>query len=166
MRIRRADAHDAAGLLSLYASCIRLPFCAWNAEYPNAEILADDLSNEAVYLLDENGLPLAAVSVLTRSLWAHDGIPWQLNDRPVMLARVCVRPELQGQGLAARFLSGVLEALSAQGFRAARLAVDKNHLAAIRLYEKLSFSRCGEVYKYEEDFFCYERPLTGSKARS
>lgn len=159
MTIRRADAHDAAQLLSLYTSCIGLPFCAWNTDYPNAEILADDLSNEAVYLLEENGQLLAAVSVLSHSLWANDGIPWQLNDNPVMLARVCVRPSLQGRGLATCFLSGVLEILSAQGFRAARLAVDKNHLAAIRLYEKLSFSRCGEVYKYEEDFYCYERPL-------
>ena len=64
------------------------------------------------------------------------------------------------QGLATRFLSDVLEILSSEGFRAARLAVDKNHLAAIRLYEKLGFSRCGEVYKYGENFFCYERPLT------
>ena len=159
---RRADSRDTDALLSLYASCIGLPFCAWSADYPNAEILADDLANEAIYLLEENNQPLAAVSVLAHSLWAHDGIPWQLNERPVMLARVCVRPDLQGQGIGTRFLSGVLEALAAQGFRAARLAVDKNHLAAIRLYEKLGFSRCGEVYKYEENFYCYERPLTNS----
>lgn len=161
MTLRRADARDSARLLSLYASCVGLPFCTWNADYPNAEILSDDLAGEAVYIIiEENGQPLAAVSALAHSLWADDGIPWQLNDCPVMLARVCVRPDLQGQGLAARFLSDVLKILSSEGFRAARLAVDKNHLAAIRLYEKLGFSRCGEVYKYGENFFCYERPLT------
>ena len=165
MTLQRADAHDSARLLSLYASCVGLPFCAWNADYPNAEILSDDLAGEAVYIIEENGQPLAAVSALAHSLWANDGIPWRLNDRPVMLARVCVRPDLQGQGLAARFLSDVLEILSSEGFRAARLAVDKNHLAAIRLYEKLGFSRCGEVYKYEENFFCYERPLTDPSSR-
>ena len=75
---------------------------------------------------------------------------------PCELARIGVCPELQKQGIGTLMLQHCFEIAKSQGFDGIRILVAKTNSAALALYEKNGFERCGEVFKFDIDFYCYQ----------
>lgn len=65
----------------------------------------------------------------------YDGVP---------SIAISLLPGYRGQGLGKRLLSGLLDELRAAGHRRVTLAVQKENLAACRLYRGLGFQTVGE----------------------
>lgn len=149
---------DAEALLSLYRRQIGLPGCSWNAFYPSLDNVREDLAASALYLLFENDTLLAAASC--GPFHELDHLPfWSPAAAPFELARVCVEPSRQGQGLAAALLSALLADVRRRGCDSVRLLAGENHPAALRLYERAGFIRRGAAREYDLDFFAYDISL-------
>lgn len=68
--LRRARESDLNAVMLLYRDAIGSPGLPWSEEYPNREVLAADYAAGGLYILEENGLPVAAASVVPEN--EHD----------------------------------------------------------------------------------------------
>ncbi|MDD3242346.1 MAG: GNAT family N-acetyltransferase [Eubacteriales bacterium] len=161
--MREAHPEDAAELLALYRAQVGTPGCTWDDEYPGAENIREDLDMGALYCLRQpDGRLAGAVSV-----GAFDELKelvWELPlQNPCELARICIRPELHGRGLATQLLKDALRDAARRGFDGVRLLVAVSNPAALALYAHSGFSKRGTVRMYGNDYFCMERALRAEK---
>lgn len=156
---RHASAEDIPSLLALYRSLVGTPGCAWNDAYPGRENILEDLARQALYCLcAPDGTIVAAASAGQDD--ELQGLCWSPEIQSFCdLSRVAVRPELQNQGLGGLLLRHVMQDARQRGFDGMRMLVSSGNPAAVALYEKAAFSRCGQVERYGIDFYCYERKL-------
>lgn len=153
--IRKGLPQDAEALLMLYRQQLGRPGCAWDEEYPCLANIREDLELEALYLLLDEGELVAAASC--GPFHELDHLPlWRKSSRPFELARVCVRPDRQGQGLASQLLKAILQDLPRRGCDGLRLLASLDNPPALRLYERAGFTRQGMAHAYDLDFAAYD----------
>lgn len=148
-----ASHDDIPEIVDIYRSLVGTPGCTWDLEYPSRESAEWDFENKSLYVLKQNGKIVAAASAGDFNELGH--LPWT-PEHPCELARIGVMPSMQGRGVGTAILQSVMKAMREKGFDGIRMLVSKTNPAALALYEKNGFSRCGEVFMYDIDFFCYE----------
>ena len=62
------------------------------------------------------------------------------------LARLAVRPELQGRGLGAALVSDLIERIQNNGGTRVTVNTQADNMSSLALYHKLGFRRTGEQY--------------------
>lgn len=80
-----------------------------------------------------------------------------LDRRVAFITSVSVQSEWQGQGLASRLMERCIGYVQARGFKGVELEVDKENVAAIKLYEKAGFSGNGAEGRFMRLFLDIER---------
>lgn len=159
-KIERACASDAASILSLYRSLVGTPFCTWDEEYPNLEIVKDDLSQYKVFIVRDESKEIiaAAVSAYDDSLdslapWYKDVKKWAL------LTRLGVAREYQNCGIARQLVRFVMDDAANDGCGGIRFLVAPDNPPAQRMYQSIGFDICGETCHYEMNWLCYQKKL-------
>jgi len=147
---------DIPEIVNIYSGLIGTPGCTWSEDYPNKDTAEDDISNGWLYILKKHDR-IAAVASLGDFGELSD-LEWKPKN-PCELARIGVRPELHNQGVGTLMLLHCFEIAKSQGFDGIRILVAKTNAAALALYEKNGFERCGEVNRYDIDFYCYQKNL-------
>ena len=85
---------------------------------------------------------------------------WDENIAPAgELARLCVREDMQNQGIAKEMMRYAFDALKEQGKKGVHILVRKGHAGAIACYTALGFQQVGECSLFEKEFICMEREL-------
>lgn len=159
--LRRARESDLTAVMRLYKSAIGFPGLPWSEDYPNEALLAADYEAGGLYILEENGLPVAAASVVPENEY-DDMTCWQILDGTQKeLARVVVDPSERKHGYANKMLTLLLEELEKSGCHAVHLLVAVGNEAANRLYRSLGFAFLGECRKFDCDFYACEKILSG-----
>jgi len=151
-----ASISDASEILALYHSLIGTEGCAWNVDYPNMEFVESDIRNESLYILKDGDKIIAAtyagqIDELAELSWSPK--------KPCELARLAVRADMQKKGIASLLLGHVKRAVKERGFDGIVMMVSKANPPAIALYDRNGFVRCGEVFMFEIDFYCYEAKI-------
>ena len=75
---------------------------------------------------------------------------------PCELARIGVNPVFQNQGIGTIILQHIITAMKEKGFDGMRFIVSKTNPAALALYDKNGFERCGEAFVFDIDWYCYQ----------
>ncbi|MCL2851652.1 MAG: GNAT family N-acetyltransferase [Defluviitaleaceae bacterium] len=144
---------DIPEILDLYHSQIGTPGCAWNVYYPNNETAKSDIENESLYILKDDDKIIAVATAGRES--ELDNLQWALKN-PCELSRLAVIPTMKQQGIGTIILQNVIDSVKARGFDGIRMAVSKSNAAALALYDKNGFAKCGETSMYDIDFYCYQ----------
>ena len=156
MNFRPAQKNDAEAVLALYKAVIGTPFCVWDDEYPGSAEIERDLAAECLFVLEENGEIIGAISINPENeLDAQENVGEYSGAVSINLknerdcrrakenagefARVVIRPDAQGKGLGKILVAGILGKMRERGYEIARLAVEANHIPAQRLYRSLGF---------------------------
>lgn len=158
-RIVTATRDDREEILALYKTMLYGP-ADWNEYYPNEDTIEFDLSRNALYVMkdDENRI-IAAISidededVKNLSCWSRELIP------SAELARLCVRKDMQNQGIAKKMMRHVFEILKKEGNKGVHILVKTGHEAALSSYRAIGFRMVGECNLFDKDFVCMEIPL-------
>jgi aminoglycoside phosphotransferase (APT) family kinase protein/GNAT superfamily N-acetyltransferase len=144
---------DIPEIVNIYRSLIGTSGCTWGEDYPNKETAEDDINNGWLYALKKQGKIIGVVSI--GGFGELSDLKWKPKN-PCELARIGVRPELQKQGIGTLMLQHCFEIAKNQGFDGIRILVAKTNTSALAMYEKNGFERCGEVFKFDIDFYCYQ----------
>ena len=139
--------------MSIYNSLIGTPGCTWDLDYPSRETAEYDINNGFLYVL-KNGEKIIAVASAGNFDELED-LRWKLRN-PCELARIGVMPTMQKQGIGSILLKYVIEAMADKGYDGMRFTACKNNLAALALYDKNGFEKCGEVFRFDRDNICYQ----------
>ena len=140
-------------IAGIYRSLYGIPGGTWDEDYPNKETAEHDIDNGWLYTLKKQNKIVAVVSI--GDLGDLSDLEWKPKN-PCELARIGVRPELHKQGIGTLLLQHCFEIAKKQGFDGIRILVADKNTAALALYEKNGFERCGEVFRYDIDFYCYQ----------
>ena len=154
-----AKESDREEILALYRIQLGRPFCAWDEDYPGDHEITFDLSRNALYVLKRDGRIIAAISLEEdETVEALDC--WDPALAPGgELARLCVHPDFQNEGIARRMMQYGLEELKRRGFQSVHFLVNKYNEKAIRSYAAFDYNVAGECYLYDQEFLCYEKRL-------
>lgn len=160
MTIEKASATDQAEILALYRSLIGRPGCTWCEEYPDEEIVAEDLHSGSLYCARENGSIVGAVSIEWRDEEVERFDCWSKENEPAAyLSRVAVSRSAQGKGLAKELMRRTMAERKARGIKTARYPVSPGNEAAMRAYRALAFDFSGEADAFGQHWLCYEKRL-------
>ena len=158
-RIVTATRDDREEILALYKTMLYGP-ADWNEYYPNEDTIEFDLSRNALYVMkDDEDRIIAAISidededVKNLSCWSRELIP------RAQLARLCVRKDMQNQGIAKKMMRYVFEILKKEGNKGVHILVKTGHEAALSSYSAIGFRMVGECNLFDKDFVCMEIPL-------
>ena len=151
-----AKKEDTSKILEFYHSLIGTSGCTWNLDYPNEDIVNQDIINNSLYLLKENDVIISvAVAGIGSGYTKTAKLKWSSNN-PCDLARFGVLLSKQNCGIGSFMLNKVITAVKERGFDGIQLLVDKLSPTASALYDKNGFVQCGETQMDDTDFYCYE----------
>ena len=118
----------------------------WQNGYPNADMIIEDIISGQAYVALDEGELLAYAAVTKSPEKAYEAIydgNWEENEAEyLVLHRIAVASDVQGQGVAQTFLEGLIEGFDYLDFRSD--THDKNK-AMQHIFEKLGFKQVGKV---------------------
>lgn len=136
----------------------------WDDEYPDHALLTEDINANHLYKIMHEGRIISIIMINSWAAMAEDDgediDTWNpAFENACGLARFCIDPALQGQGLGRRIASSALEYAKTLGFDAVKLHAAMANPLTLHLYESMGFNKAGEIHLYEVDFACYEKAL-------
>lgn len=163
MNFLLAKKEDGETILGLYKSAIGSQGCTWDEGYPSVLHMESDMEREALFCLKtDEGEIVGAISIDDDK--QVENLPcWSLGGAE--LARLVVKESYQNQGVAGKLLTNAMEILKQRGYRYVHFLVSKNHIKALRAYDKLKFDNVGESDLYNGSWWCYEKKLQYFKAK-
>lgn len=168
-RFRPARLSDLPALMDLTRACIAamrsLGIEQWDEIYPAEPHHAADIAAGTLWLLEDGGRLIGSL-VLDETLdplW--EGLDWQLNEgRIAAVHRLMIHPSEQGRGLAKLCMEFAEARAGMKGFSALRLDTFTQNPAAVALYEKRGFRRCGTAQMRKGAFIGMEKAVAFPQA--
>lgn len=132
----------------------------WDAEYPNREILREDIEKGQLYIGSVNE-KTAVIYVLNHEFdEEYKNGQWKFPDKPFcIIHRLCVDPDFQNKGVAKAVIKHVEEYAAAKGFKAIRLDCFTGNPYAIKLYTNSGYNTVGYADWRIGRFFLMEKYL-------
>lgn len=131
-------------------------------DYPNVEIISEDLSSGNSYLLFDDNRLMGAFVLNEEQAPEYKTIPWCYGTRPITMHRLVIHPDYQGRGIAKDAMVLIEDIARNSAYDSLRLDTYSKNTAALALYEKVGYRKSGQVYFRGKDahFVCFETPLT------
>ncbi len=161
MNILRAKSSDLDAVMAIVRACTRhmesqgIP--QWDDKYPNLSVLEEDIAKRSLFVM-EVGTIIGAVVLndyqdpeYVEVSWAYPG------ERILVVHRLCVHPDSQGQGVASRLMGFAEKQAKKEGCSAIRLDAFTKNPAAVALYEKREYRKAGIVKFRTGPFYCFEK---------
>ncbi|WP_068774993.1 GNAT family N-acetyltransferase [Paenibacillus sp. FJAT-26967] len=150
VEIRVGHREDFNDIMELLARCIKVMQDGgsdqWDNNYPNRDVIGEDLLKETLYIAEREGQILGMVVLDEHPDEQYQNIFWKQAEGPhLIMHRLAVDPKAQGQGIARRLVEFAEDHARRGGFRSIRLDTYSKNTAALKLYQGLNYDRRGEV---------------------
>ncbi|MBU0941282.1 MAG: GNAT family N-acetyltransferase [Bacteroidetes bacterium] len=134
----------------------------WQDGYPNPEVILNDITKNAGYVLleDEDIVGYVALLINDEPEYANIEGQWLTNDDFVVFHRVAIAENQLGKGLAKKLLYYIEEFALANEIYSIKADTNFDNQAMITIFEKLGYAYCGQVYFRGSARRAYEKILT------
>lgn len=161
---RKALMEDLPEILVLYKAVVENMISSginqWSDEYPNKEVLTEDIEKgELILALSDKRIVSAFVmnefadEDYYKADWQYPHLRW------CVVHRLCVSPVCHRQGIATLVMNYVEGTAKLQGYEAIHLDTFSGNPKALSLYHKLGFVDVGEAYWARGRFIIMEKKL-------
>lgn len=150
IKIRTGRSEDLMVIMDMVSRCTKVMQDGgsdqWNDQYPNMDVIGEDLKRGALFVAEGEGRILGMV-VLDQNQEEHfETVDWKQVEGPhLIMHRLAVDPLAQGQGIARKLVTFAEEFALREGFRSIRLDTYSKNVAALKLYHGLGYDLRGEV---------------------
>lgn len=159
--VRKVKENELEVILSIYNSLIGTSGCTWSLDYPNIDDVKGDFLNDSLYVIMDNDQIIGAAAAGYSDEFEHL-LCWDKDIKKACdLSRVGVRSDFQGKGVAQFLLSFLENDVVKREFDGMHFIVSKTNPKALSLYNKMGYKCVGDVYMYDNDWYCYEKKLGG-----
>lgn len=133
----------------------------WQDGYPNTGVIQKDIESGAGYVLTEGGsiAGYSAVMLNNEPAYAEINGKWLTNKDFVVVHRIAVSQNYLGKGLAQKLLNYVEEFALERGIYSIKADTNFDNLAMMRIFDKLGYTYCGEVFFRGSARKAYEKVL-------
>tara|TARA_R110002126_G_scaffold26851_4_gene90170 strand:- start:1824 stop:2339 length:516 start_codon:yes stop_codon:yes gene_type:complete len=134
----------------------------WQDGYPNPEVILNDITKNAGYVLleDEDIVGYVALLINDEPEYANIEGEWLTNNDFVVFHRVAIAENQLGKGLAKKLLYHIEEFALANEIYSIKADTNFDNFAMIAVFEKLGYAYCGQVYFRGSARRAYEKVLT------
>ncbi len=134
----------------------------WDNNYPLPLHIHNDIANETAYVLKNTSGKIGCFgAVIFDGEPAYETIEgkWLSEKEYVVVHRLAVSQEAQGQGIASSFLQQVERLAEEKGIESFKVDTNFNNFAMMAVLDKLGFSYCGEISYDKGKRRAYEKIL-------
>ncbi len=134
----------------------------WDNNYPLPSHIHNDIANETAYVLkDSSGKTVCFGAVIFDGEAAYESIEgrWLSEKEYVVVHRLAVSQETQGQGVASLFLQQVEKLARQKGIESFKVDTNFDNFAMMAVLDKLGFTYCGEISYDKGKRRAYEKEL-------
>ncbi|MBY9078677.1 GNAT family N-acetyltransferase [Paenibacillus sp. HN-1] len=148
--IRQGRMDDLEQIMALIAECVRVMreggSDQWNESYPNREVIAEDIEQGTIYVLEDDGAPAGIIVLDENEAEEYKSIDWVHKEgRYLVMHRLAVHPRIQGKGIARRLLAFAEDQAVREGYSSIRMDTYAKNDRALGLYLRLGYETRGEV---------------------
>ena len=134
----------------------------WDENYPDLERLEEDIHSGTLFAYRDNDQVIGIVVLNETQDPEYSEINWSTSetDKNLVVHRLAVDPEHQGQGIAQKLMDFAEEYARKKEYHAIRLDTFSQNPRNQKFYENRGYSKLGTVYlkyKKEHPYFCYEK---------
>ena len=126
----------------------------WQNNYPNEEIIKEDISNGESYVLLNNNKIVGTTVISFNRERTYDKIyegKWLTNDKYANIHRIALDNEYKGQGLSGEILKYVEDCCKERGIHSIKGDTHEDNLSMQKFFEKNGFKYCGVIYLEDGD---------------
>lgn len=137
----------------------------WQDGYPNPQVVQSDIEKGAGYVLAHGDEILGYCAILINDEPAYAGIEgkWLTNGNFVVFHRVAVSGKHLGKGLAAELFGHIEKFALSNSIYSVKADTNFDNPAMLRLFDKLGYTYCGEVYFRGSARKAFEKVLVNNK---
>ena len=131
----------------------------WQDGYPAEENITGDIDKGYAYVLSCEDEVIAYAAVVFDGEPAYDTIQgtWLSNYPYVVVHRIAIADEMIRQGVATLFMQKIEELSREQGVRSFRVDTNLDNPYMLKIFAKLGFTYCGEVFYDKNQRRAYEK---------
>ena len=120
----------------------------WQDGYPNETVVANDIANGYGYVLADGETIVGYTAVLLNDEPEYAKIvgKWITDEEFVVFHRVAVSNDYLGQGLAVKLIQHIEEIAKANNIKSIKADTNFDNPAMMKIFEKLGYVYCGEVF--------------------
>jgi len=163
-KVRKAIESDLSAVVAILKKAIRNMIdngiYQWDEIYPTEKDIESDIEDDSLYLCIDDDKIVAFFALNRYQDPEYSEGHWQYEEVPYSVVhRLCVDPDFQGKGIGAQAMFVIENIIKNDGKEAVRLDAFSKNPAALRLYEKLGYSKVGEIRFRKGLFFLFEKKL-------
>ena len=120
--------------------------CEWSENYPDENTIAFDLKNDDLFVMKNDKEEIVATisidhddAVEALTCWRSDLVP------SGELSRLCVRKDMQGQGIAKIMMNYACDVLKSRGMKGFIYLSERGHVVALSTYAKIDLKQLANV---------------------
>lgn len=163
---RKAKTADAAAIWSILEQAILRRkndgSNQWQDGYPNPDVVNRDIENGVGYVLTLQDEIIAYAAVIFNDEPAYDAIEgkWLSNGDFAVVHRIAVANNYLGRGLSAVIMVFIEQLAVENGIYSVKVDTNFDNPAMLRIFEKLGYAYCGQVYFRGSPRKAFEKVLT------
>lgn len=134
----------------------------WDRVYPARADIDADAAAGNLFVAREGPTPVGMIVLNEEQAPEYAPLAWSLADpRPLVIHRLCVRPDWQGQGIAHRLMDFAEDYAARNGYRSVRLDTYLGNPRALALYRNRGYREAGMARfpRRSRPFICCEKVL-------
>lgn len=165
LEFRKATSADADQIWSILEKAIARRKAdgsdQWQDGYPNPAVVASDIENGHGFVLAGGDKIAGYVAILINDEPAYAEIKgtWLTDGDFVVYHRVAISDDFLGQGLAQQMLKRIEDYAADNGIRSVRADTNHDNKGMLRIFEKLGYVYCGEVFFRGASRLAFEKVL-------
>lgn len=166
MQPRLATLNDIPAIMQIVAAVVPLMRATgnlqWDDKYPNPSVFEADIAHSQLWVAESNSEVAGVIALTLDQSPEYIQAGWDITEPAIVVHRLAVNPEFQGQGIAAALL---LQAdIVGRERKILRVRADTNtkNQAMQGLLPKLGYTFSGEIsldFRPGMRFLCYEKLL-------
>jgi len=133
----------------------------WQDGYPNPKVIQKDIEKGVGFVLTEGETVIgySAVMVNDEPEYAKIEGKWLTKDDFVVVHRVAISEKYLGQGLAKKIFGFIEEFALSNNIYSIKADTNYDNIAMMKIFEKMGYTYCGEVYIRGNSRKAYEKVL-------
>ena len=153
MIFRKAEEKDIDNIMIIIKqaqeSLKELGVDQWQDNYPNREVILNDIENKNSYVLEsEKGIVATAMFSLEKDSTydkIYEGI-WITDGPYAVIHRIAVSKESKGKNISSEFLGEMVRICSENNINSIKIDTHKDNIVMQKFLKKNNFKYCGIIY--------------------
>jgi len=135
----------------------------WQDGYPNPDVLKNDIDKGAGFVLTDGVTIIGYCAVLVNDEPAYANIEgkWLTDGDFLVVHRLAISEKYLGKGFAKKMFECIEEFALSNQIYSIKADTNFDNIAMLKIFEKLYYTYCGEVYFRGKPRKAYEKVLTG-----